>query len=174
MQRTDLCFHLLCRSVVDPDVIDEVNILQATMLAMQQAVQKLTTAPQHLLIDGNRKPDGLGSLPAQLLVKGDATSTCIAAASVIAKVTRDQLMVYFDQQYPQYGFAKHKGYGVAAHRAAISRFGPCPVHRRSFEPVKTMTGWQGYGQAAAAAALVQNTALDAATGVGGNYGAAPA
>uniref|UniRef100_A0A383WKJ9 Ribonuclease n=1 Tax=Tetradesmus obliquus TaxID=3088 RepID=A0A383WKJ9_TETOB len=139
-------------AVVDRETIDEVNILQAAMLAMTRAVQGLARAPDAVLVDGNRRPACLEHLPMQALVKGDASSTCIAAASVIAKVTRDRLMLELDAQYPQYGFAQHKGYGVPAHKAAIQRHGPCPEHRRSFEPVKTMTGWAGYGQAAKAAA----------------------
>ncbi|KAF6261329.1 ribonuclease H-like domain-containing protein [Scenedesmus sp. NREL 46B-D3] len=139
-------------AVVDHETIDEINILQAAMLAMQMAVEGLARCPDAVLIDGNRRPKGLEHLPMQTLVKGDATSTCIAAASIIAKVTRDRLMVELDAQYPLYGFAQHKGYGVPAHKLAIQQHGPCPEHRRSFEPVKSITGWAGYGQKAKAAA----------------------
>ncbi|WIA32462.1 hypothetical protein OEZ86_003282 [Tetradesmus obliquus] len=147
-------------AVVDRETIDEVNILQAAMLAMTRAVQGLARAPDAVLVDGNRRPAGLEHLPMQALVKGDASSTCIAAASVIAKVTRDRLMLELDAQYPQYGFAQHKGYGVPAHKTAIQRHGPCPEHRRSFEPVKSMTGWAGYGQAAKAAAAAAAAAAE--------------
>ncbi|GFR51375.1 hypothetical protein Agub_g13802, partial [Astrephomene gubernaculifera] len=93
-----------------------------------------------LLVDGNRMPKDL-PVPARTVVKGDATCSCIAAASCIAKVTRDRLMLELDKQYPQYGFAQHKGYGVPAHMEAIRTHGPSAVHRRSFEPIKSMTGW---------------------------------
>ncbi|KAF8071302.1 rnhB [Scenedesmus sp. PABB004] len=159
-------------AVVDHETIDEINILQATMLAMQRAVQGLPSPPDHLLIDGNRKPTGLGEMPAQLLVKGDATSTAIAAASVIAKVTRDRLMLDLDAAHPGYGFAQHKGYGVPAHKAAIAALGPCPVHRRSFEPVKSMVGFAGYGQKARAAAEAAAAAAVAAGAAGAQQPAA--
>lgn len=110
--------------------IDTCNILQATFLAMQRAVAKLPVAPQLALVDGNRRP--LLSCPVRCIVHGDALSESIAAASILAKVSRDRLMRQIDSLYPQYGFAQHKGYGTAAHRAALRQYGPCPVHRRSF------------------------------------------
>ncbi|MEG1848956.1 MAG: ribonuclease HII [Oscillospiraceae bacterium] len=110
--------------------IDEYNILQATYLAMRRAVMGLSKIPDYLLVDGNRDP--LIGLPTATLVKGDAKAACIAAASILAKVTRDRKMVEMDQLYPQYGFAKHKGYPSPAHYAALARYGPCPIHRRSF------------------------------------------
>jgi len=111
--------------------IEEYNILGATYLAMTRAVQGLAVTPQLALIDGNRIPPQLG-VAAQTVVKGDAQSESIAAASILAKVTRDRLLIEMDAQYPQYGFAVHKGYGTAAHTAALKEYGPCPEHRPSF------------------------------------------
>ena len=110
--------------------MDEINILQATFRAMRGAVEKLPLRPELCLVDGNRDP-GLG-LPTRTVVKGDAKCACVAAASILAKVTRDRLMVEYDAQYPGYGFAIHKGYGTKAHYAAIDALGLCPIHRRSF------------------------------------------
>jgi ribonuclease HII len=116
---------------VDHTVIDEVNILQATYRAMHEAIRQLAIRPDHLLIDGNRfEPNGI---PFTTIVEGDALSLSIAAASIIAKVTRDRIMIAYDALYPEYGFAKHKGYATAEHREAIFKFGFCPIHRRSFE-----------------------------------------
>ena len=111
--------------------IEELNILGATYLAMTRAVNGLSTTPDLALIDGNRIPPQLG-VSAQTVVKGDAQSESIAAASILAKVTRDRLLIEMDAQYPQYGFAVHKGYGTAAHTAALKEHGPCPEHRPSF------------------------------------------
>lgn len=111
--------------------IEEHNILGATYLAMSRAVQGLSLAPDLALIDGNRIPPQLG-VAAQTVVKGDAQSESIAAASILAKVTRDRLLIELDANYPQYGFAVHKGYGTAAHTAALKEYGPCPEHRPSF------------------------------------------
>lgn len=122
--------------IVEADTIDRINILQATFLAMQQAVANLPVVPDFLLIDGNRKP--YFSMPSAALVKGDSLSVSIAAASILAKVTRDRLLDELDQLWPQYGFKKHKGYGTAAHVEAIRTFGPCPSHRKSFEPIKSL------------------------------------
>lgn len=116
--------------VVGPDVIDQINILQADYQAMRQAVQKLSVQPQLLLNDAVTIP-GV-SIPQENIVHGDAKSLSIAAASVIAKVTRDRMMVMYDELYPQYGFAKHKGYGSASHEEAIRKYGLSPIHRRSF------------------------------------------
>ena len=110
--------------------IDEINILQATFLAMERAMQKLTVRPQLALIDGNRAKDF--GLPVRTIVHGDSLSASIAAASILAKVTRDQLMEELDGEYPQYGFAVHKGYGTKRHYEALREFGPCPIHRRTF------------------------------------------
>ena len=116
--------------LVDEGVIDEINIRQATFQAMRGAVSKLSLRPDLCLVDGNRDP-GL-ELPTRTIVKGDASCASVAAASILAKVTRDRLMVQYDAQYPGYGFAVHKGYGTKAHYEAINRLGLCPIHRRSF------------------------------------------
>ena len=114
----------------DEQEIDEINILQATFLAMRRAFEKLTVTPDIALIDGNR---ALGlSCRECTVVHGDALSASIAAASILAKVTRDRLMEEYDAQYPQYGFAVHKGYGTQRHYAALREFGACPIHRQSF------------------------------------------
>ena len=114
----------------DEQEIDEINILQATFLAMRRAFETLTVTPDIALIDGNRAP-GL-SCRERTVVHGDALSASIAAASILAKVTRDRLMEEYDAQYPQYGFAVHKGYGTQRHYAALREFGACPIHRQSF------------------------------------------
>lgn len=114
----------------DEKEIDEINILQATFLAMRRAFEKLTVTPDIALIDGNRAP-GLSSRE-RTIVHGDALSASVAAASILAKVTRDRLMEEYDAQYPQYGFAVHKGYGTQRHYAALREFGACPIHRQSF------------------------------------------
>lgn len=111
--------------------IETYNILGATYLAMSRAVAGLSQTPALALIDGNRIPPNLG-VSAQTVVKGDALSESIAAASILAKVSRDRVLKELDAQYPQYGFAVHKGYGTAAHTAALRQFGPCPEHRPSF------------------------------------------
>lgn len=114
--------------------IDRLNILHATMLAMKRAVEGLAITPLEALVDGNRCP--ALSIPARAIVKGDALEPAISAASILAKTTRDEQMRSLDLRYPQYGFAAHKGYPTAAHLAALKRFGPLPVHRRSFAPVR--------------------------------------
>lgn len=116
------------------DEIDDINILQATMLAMQRAVAGLSPMPDHVLIDGNRCPD----LPctAEAIIKGDGTVPAISAASIIAKVTRDREMVELDSQYPGYGLAGHKGYPTKKHIDALIELGVTPIHRRSFAPVR--------------------------------------
>lgn len=118
-------------ALVDEKKIDEINILQATFLAMRQAVEQLAVKPSLALVDGNREPD-FGDVPVQMIIKGDALSANIAAASILAKVTRDRFMEEQDALYPQYGFAVHKGYGTQAHYAALREFGPCPIHRMTF------------------------------------------
>ena len=110
--------------------IDEINILQATFLAMERAVEQLSVKPDYLLIDGNRHKE-MG-IPVQTVVKGDSLSASIAAASVLAKVTRDDVMLEMAQQYPQYQFDVHKGYGTKAHYQALRDHGPCQIHRMSF------------------------------------------
>lgn len=116
--------------VVGPDRIDQINILKATYEAMAMAVKGLSVQPQVLLNDAVTIPQI--AIPQVPIIKGDAKSVSIAAASILAKVTRDHMMVEYDQIFPEYGFAKHKGYGTAAHIAALKEHGPCPIHRRTF------------------------------------------
>lgn len=118
--------------IVGPERIDQINILQATYEAMRQAVGKLSVKPQVLLNDAVKIPGLPEELKQVKIIHGDALSLSIAAASVMAKVTRDHMMVAYDAQYPVYGFAKHKGYGTAAHIQALRKHGACPIHRRSF------------------------------------------
>lgn len=122
--------------IVDAELIDEINIYQATMRAMREAVDALPVAPDHLLVDGLHLT--YPGVPCLKLIKGDSLSLSIMAGAVIAKVTRDALMCEYDRQWPEYGFARHKGYGTKAHREAILRHGPCAIHRRSFEPIKSL------------------------------------
>lgn len=110
--------------------IDEINILQATFLAMRRALEQLSVRPSMALIDGNRETDF--GLPVRTIVKGDSLSANIAAASILAKVTRDDFMMQQAELYPQYGFDVHKGYGTRAHYDALRKYGPCPIHRRTF------------------------------------------
>ena len=117
--------------MIDHQIIDRINILQATKLGMRKAVAALETAPDYLLVDG-MELDGV-DLPQQGLIKGDARSVSIAAASVLAKTARDRLMLEYDAIYPGYGFAKHKGYPTAEHKEALRRLGPCPIHRLTFK-----------------------------------------
>jgi ribonuclease HII len=121
-------------AIVDVEMIDRINILQAAHRAMNEALAQLQPAPQHVLVDG--RPVKSLRFPSTPLVKGDCKSYSIAAASVLAKVTRDRLMLEYDRQYPGYGFAEHKGYGTPQHLAAIRAKGPCPIHRRSFAPFR--------------------------------------
>lgn len=120
--------------VVSHEVIDETGIAPATRLAMRHAVEQLSAQPDYLLIDYVRLPEL--RIPQKSLVNGDSTSLSIAAASIVAKVTRDRLMVKLDSLYPGYGLAQHKGYGTAGHMEALQRLGPCPIHRKTFEPLK--------------------------------------
>lgn len=116
--------------------IDELNILQATLLAMQRAVKGLHIQPDEVLVDGNRLPKL--TMPAQAIVKGDSKVQAISAASILAKVERDKLMVDYHRQYPDFAFHEHKGYGTKQHLAEIERFGFLDVHRKTFNPVKSM------------------------------------
>ncbi|MBO8085274.1 MAG: ribonuclease HII [Marichromatium sp.] len=118
--------------------IETLNILHASMLAMRRAVEGLTTAPGLVLVDGNRCPELPAGLEARAVVGGDALVPEIAAASIIAKVARDRLMLDYERDYPGYGFAGHKGYPTRAHIEALQRLGPCPTHRRGFGPVKRL------------------------------------
>lgn len=126
----------LCCAIAEATVqeIDELNILQATMLAMRRAVEKLRLAPVKVLVDGNRLP--MLKMAAEAIVKGDSKVPEIAAASILAKVHRDRLCLALHQQYPEYGFAVHKGYPTADHLSALQRLGPCPEHRQSYRPVR--------------------------------------
>ena len=134
--------------IVDVQEIDRCNILKASLMAMAQACRALAPAPDHLLIDGNQtipieylslaRAPYLPSLRQSAIVRGDLICQSIAAASIIAKVARDQIMIELDASYPQYGFAGHKGYGSAAHLEALRRHGPSPVHRRSFAQVREL------------------------------------
>ncbi len=118
-----------------PDEIDELNILQASLLAMRRAVEALQLQPDQVLVDGNKIPQGL-SMPCEAVVGGDALHAEISAASILAKVTRDRQMLELDQKFPQFGFAKHKGYPTKAHFEAIALHGVTAEHRRSFGPVR--------------------------------------
>ena len=121
--------------IKDNQVIDQVNIYEATKLAMMEAIGQLEPQPQHLLIDAMKLDL---PIPQTSIIKGDANSLSIAAASIVAKVTRDQMMEEFDQKYPGYDFAQNAGYGTAKHLAGLDKLGVTPIHRRSFEPVKSM------------------------------------
>jgi ribonuclease HII len=120
---------------VDAQLIDQINILQATHRAMNLALARLNPPPRHVLVDGLRVKTL--AFPQTPVVSGDALSWSIAAASILAKVTRDRLMVEFDREYPGYGFSSHKGYGTPEHLAALKERGPCPIHRHSFAPVRS-------------------------------------
>ena len=121
-------------SIVDEELIDKINILRATHKAMAQAVLNLSIKPSFVIIDGMPVKDF--PLPNDSIVKGDSKSLSIAAASIIAKVERDKLMLKYSKLYPEYKFEKHKGYGTKAHLEALDKFGPCNIHRKSFAPVK--------------------------------------
>jgi ribonuclease HII len=135
--------HALCYSIgqADVDEIDQLNILQATMLAMQRAVAGLTIRPNKVVVDGNRVPD----LPcaAEAIIAGDGLVDEISAASIVAKVYRDSLMEDLHRQYPQYGFDQNKGYPTRMHRQALLQYGAAPCHRRSFAPVRNVISTDG-------------------------------
>ena len=140
-KKRDALFELIMENALSisvgrasPSEIDDINILHATMLAMQRAVAGLSVTPQHVLIDGNRCPEL--AMSSQAVVKGDARVDEISAASIIAKVTRDREMEALDNEFPQFGFAKHKGYPTKLHMEMIDAHGVTPYHRRSFKPVK--------------------------------------
>ncbi|MBQ7045756.1 MAG: ribonuclease HII [Clostridia bacterium] len=120
-----------CIAYASVEEIEELNILGATFLAMERAVNGLSISADFALIDGNQTPKGL-QIPSQTIVKGDAKSCSISAASILAKVSRDRLMLEYDNEYPQYNFKKHKGYGTKEHTDAIKQYGPCKIHRMSF------------------------------------------
>jgi ribonuclease HII len=142
---TELAIKIRCHAIAwsvawaDVEEIDNINILQATYLAMRRAMLGLRVRPAHVQIDGDRCPSFVGlSLECsfEAIVDGDARRICIGAASILAKTTRDAMMVGLDALYPQYGFASHKGYCTPEHCAALEKYGPSPIHRRSFEPVR--------------------------------------
>lgn len=141
--RREVLFDLIMQTstvgigIVSAQQIDALNILQATYLAMKNAIARLTSPPTLALIDGNRAPTL--SIRTQTIVAGDAKCLSIAAASIIAKVTRDRIMQDLDAQFPIYGFSAHKGYGTALHMQALQQFGPCPEHRKSYKPVAALT-----------------------------------
>ena len=122
--------------IIDVATIDEINIYQATLRAMEEAVKALSTAPDYLLVDG--MPLNSLGIPSEKIIKGDTKSHTIASASILAKVTRDMMMQEYDIRWPEYGFAKHKGYGTRQHIEALKKHGPCPIHRLTFEPIKSM------------------------------------
>ena len=137
-KRREALYPLICEQALAYGIafaseqeFDELNILPATFWAMRRAVGQLGLKPDLALVDGNREPD-FGDIPVRTIIKGDSRSANIAAASILAKVTRDRFMLEQDAVYPQYGFAVHKGYGTQKHYAALREFGPCPIHRRSF------------------------------------------
>lgn len=140
LRRRELCATLADMgamvgvAVVSAAEIDRLNILQASLLAMKKAVSLLPVVPDFLLVDG--KFTVPLHLPQQALVRGESRSASIAAASIVAKVTRDELMERYHQEYPQYNFNRHKGYPTAEHRRIMARIGPCPIHRQSFRPVR--------------------------------------
>jgi len=137
-KKRDLLFDEICETALaygiasaSVEEIEEYNILQATFLAMRRAVESLSVTPSMVLIDGNRMPSGL-TVPSRTVIKGDALSASIGAASILAKVSRDRVMMELDAAYPQYAFAKHKGYGTALHYERLVEHGISPVHRPSF------------------------------------------
>lgn len=136
-KKRDLLYDLVIERATDfavgfatPEEIDSINILNATMLAMRRAIAALKEPVDYALVDGNCIRDY--PIPARAIIKGDSLSMSVAAASILAKVTRDRLCLEDDRQYPMYGFAKHKGYGTAEHVAALRTYGPCPIHRKTF------------------------------------------
>ncbi|MGE5403788.1 MAG: ribonuclease HII [Candidatus Saccharibacteria bacterium] len=140
IKRQAVCWAV---GMVFPPHLDEINIYQATKLAMRRAVNALSTRPDHLIIDAVKLPElGIAQTP---LIKGDAKSISVASASIIAKVERDFIMNGLEELYPGYGLARHKGYATKDHIQALTNLGPSPIHRRSFEPVKSMLGGEACG-----------------------------
>ena len=142
-RRSDLSIQIKRRalawsiSFASVEEIDELNILNATLLAMKRAVEGLTVSPEIALVDGNRAPS-LKEIEVFTIIKGDQKEACISAASIIAKVARDERLIALDHMYPNWGFKRHKGYGTKIHLEAIRRYGVTPLHRKSFEPIKSM------------------------------------
>ena len=131
-------FHFVGVGISSIEEIDSMNVLQATFLSMKRAVEDLNPQPEYILVDGNLDP-GL-NFKTKCIIKGDSISISIAAASVIAKVTRDNLMLKLDKEFPNYNWKKNKGYGTAEHRNALELYGPCKYHRKSFSPINKMLG----------------------------------
>lgn len=147
-RREALAKEIRARSVAwsvawaDAAEIDALNILAATMLAMRRSIQGLTVAPSSVMVDGNRLPDlkfGDTHIAGEAIVGGDDSVASISAASILAKTARDHMMLQLDSLFPHYEFARHKGYGTEVHRARLEEFGPCPVHRFTFAPVKAVS-----------------------------------
>jgi ribonuclease HII len=142
-RRSDLSIQIKRRSLAwsisfaSVEEIDELNILNATLLAMKRAVEGLSVSPEIALVDGNRAPS-LKEIEVFTIIKGDQKEACISAASIIAKVARDERLIALDHMYPNWGFKRHKGYGTKIHIEAIRRYGVTPLHRKSFEPIKSM------------------------------------
>ena len=143
-KKRELLFDLICERALSFAVaratvaeIDQLNILHASLLAMHRAVEHLSVQPEYVLVDGNKKPDW--QYPCETVVKGDSRVEAIAAASILAKVTRDREMVELDRKYPGYGLAGHKGYPTKAHLEALNSLGASPIHRQSFGPVKQLS-----------------------------------
>lgn len=123
--------------IISEKTIDEINIYQATLRAMEMAIQNLGIPPDYIIVDGRMKI--VTKCPVKCIIKGDCKSISIAAASIVAKVTRDRLMRKYDKEYPQYGFAAHKGYGTRLHKETLAKFGPSPIHRYSYRPVSLVS-----------------------------------
>ena len=137
-KKREALFDVICEKAVAYSIafgtleeIEELNILEATFIAMNHAIEGLSVKPDYALIDGNRVPKGI-TVPCETVVKGDAKSCSVAAASILAKVTRDRLLLEYDAMYPEYNFKKHKGYGTKEHTDLILKYGPCEIHRLSF------------------------------------------
>ncbi len=137
-KKRELLYDVICEKAISYSIafgtleeIESLNILEATFLAMNRSIDGLEAKPDYALIDGNKAPKGI-KIPCETVVKGDAKSASIAAASILAKVTRDRLLTEYDKQYPLYNFKKHKGYGTKEHTDLILKHGPCPIHRLSF------------------------------------------
>ena len=137
-KKREMLFDIICEKAIAYSIafgsleeIEELNILEATFLAMNRSIEGLRVKADFALIDGNRVPKGI-KIPCETVVKGDAKSQSIAAASILAKVTRDRLLLEYDKQYPEYNFKKHKGYGTKEHTDLILKHGVCPIHRKSF------------------------------------------
>lgn len=137
-KKRELLYDIICEKALAYSIsygtleeIEEFNILEATFIAMNRSIDGLSIKPDYALIDGNRVPKGI-KVPCETVVKGDAKSASIAAASILAKVTRDRLLLEYDNEYPEYNFKKHKGYGTKEHTALILKYGPCPIHRMTF------------------------------------------